>query len=189
MSGISSLFKTIVELHIHSDGRLKQRHFDASGISRYAALVTDDVMEAKREKNAHCSRVYHDKVDVAVVETPMEIKQKIEEAEDKILERIKKSRMNIFAEIAKPIIVLHRKDNGKLLQRHFDASDIYRYSAEYYDDVIDEKRAGNFYCSDVYYGSGKSFTVIETPEEIRLKIEEAEDSILKRMQKAQLSIR
>ena len=188
MSDLSNLFKTVASLHIKSNGTIKEYHIDASYIYRYSALASDDKMPAKQERNESCTRIFHRKGDVSVLETPMEVKQRIEEAEDRIFERMRKSRLLIPADFAKPIIVLNTKDGSTILQRHFDARAIVRYFAEYSAEKTPEMRAKNRFCAKVFYdGSSSSIQVLETPDEIKQQIEDAEDNIIRRMQKAQLS--
>lgn len=190
MANLNDIFQPIIVLQSKTDNGVKQKHFSVGDIVTLRARFSNAAQDEKRQEGANCSEVHYtySSSAVNVVETPAEIIAKITVSEDALIARLQKHRLSTSPNIFNPFITVHRKDGERLLQRCFNIAQIYRYEAKYTDDVIEDKRAAGFSCTELYYAKGSSLSVVETPMEIKKSIEAAQDDVLSRMQKARLMI-
>tara|TARA_R110000868_G_scaffold20019_2_gene85317 strand:- start:335 stop:673 length:339 start_codon:yes stop_codon:yes gene_type:complete len=98
MSSLSSIFK--VQVMLHKEDGLGIRH-DAANIFRWDPMSADpENIAARKAAGAACTTIYYSSGQSCsafkVLETSEEVSQKIEEAEDRVIERMKKHRLAIM---------------------------------------------------------------------------------------------
>jgi hypothetical protein len=91
-----NIFNPFVTFHRKDGENLLQRCYNIAQVYRCEAKYTDDKIDEKRAAGFSCTELYFGKgSSLTIVETPMEVKQSIEAAQDEVFSRMQKARLTI----------------------------------------------------------------------------------------------